>query len=54
MLFYTLLRSFIRIRSFFFVSWSLLQKLNFFYTHLLLLLQASVLWLSIVTFNNDA
>ena len=25
-----------------------------FYTHLLLLLQPSVLWLSIVTFNNDA
>ena len=25
-----------------------------FYTHLLLLLQLSVLWLSIVTFNNDA
>ena len=25
-----------------------------FYTHLLLLLQTSVLWLSIVTFNNDA
>ena len=26
----------------------------FLYTHLLLLLQPSVLWLSIVTFNNDA
>ena len=25
-----------------------------FYTYLLLLLQASVLWLSIITFNNDA
>ena len=25
-----------------------------FYTHLLLLLQPSVLWLSIVSFNNDA
>ena len=28
--------------------------LMLFYTHLLLLLQPSVLWLSIVTFNNDA
>ena len=28
--------------------------LMLFYTHLLLLLQTSVLWLSIVTFNNDA
>ena len=28
--------------------------LMFFYTHLLLLLQPSVLWHSIVTFNNDA
>ena len=26
----------------------------FFYIHLLLLLQPSVLWLSIITFNNDA
>ena len=29
-------------------------RLMLFYTHLLLLLQPSVLWLSIVTFNNDA
>ena len=28
-------------------------RLMLFYTHLLLLLQPSVLWLSIVTFNND-
>ena len=28
-------------------------QLMLFYTHLLLLLQPSVLWLSIVTFNND-
>ena len=28
--------------------------LMLFYTHLLLLLQASVLWHSIVTFDNDA
>ena len=29
-------------------------RLMLFYTHLLLLLQPSVLWLSIVSFNNDA
>ena len=29
-------------------------RLMLFYTHLLLLLQPSVLWLSIVTFNNNA
>ena len=29
-------------------------RLMLFYTHLLLLLQPSVLWLSIATFNNDA
>ena len=29
-------------------------RLILFYTHLLLLLQPSVLWLSIVSFNNDA
>ena len=29
-------------------------RLMLFYTHMLLLLQPSVLWLSIVTFNNDA
>ena len=29
-------------------------RLMIFYTHLLLLLQPSMLWLSIVTFNNDA
>ena len=28
-------------------------RLMLFYSHLLLLLQPSVLWLSIVTFNND-
>ena len=31
-----------------------LWRLMLVYTHLLLLLQPSVLWLSIVTFNNDA
>ena len=29
-------------------------RLMLFYTHLLLLLKPSVMWLSIVTFNNDA
>ena len=29
-------------------------KLMLFYTYVLLLLQPSVLWLSIATFNNDA
>ena len=29
-------------------------RLMLFYTHVLLLLQPSVLWLSIATFNNDA
>ena len=32
------------------VFWQLLL----FYTHVLLLLQTSMLWLSIATFNNDA
>ena len=32
----------------------LFWRLTLFYTHLLLLLKPSVMWLSIVNFNNDA